>query len=605
MNDRTIHIGGAAAHAFESQVAIPQLLTAPRMDYFIMDCLAEMTISSLVRLRSSDPAFPGFAADFVDARLAPHLREIMDRGIKVVANCGGLNPRACVEAIQARAAAQGLHPKIGWVEGDDILPRLDEVWPTHPRDMFSGAPFPQDPASANVYLGGFPIAQALAAGADIVVTGRVADSALCLGILIHEFGWTAADLDQLAAGTLIGHLMECGPQVTGGTFTDWRDVPDWENIGYPIAECRSDGRCVITKAEETGGLVTPATVAEQMLYEVSDPRAYFVADVTADFSQVQLEQVAPNRVRVSGAIGREPTSTYKASVTWIDGWRAVALHPVIGLEAAAKAERQSQAFLDRTRRMLRDRNLGEFRATNLELIGAESAYGPRGRREAREVVARISVEHPDRAAVDLFMREQLSLLCSMSAGATNVLPGSVSAIVRLFGALADKACVPVAVGCAGRLEPAPPARAGGFTIDKLPEPAALPSPSGQNLTAEVRLLDLAYARSGDKGDLFNVGVIARRPEFLPYIAAALTPDRVADWYGHLFAPGSSRRVDRHPVPGVSAINLVVHDSLGGGGYASMRMDSVAKGMGQLLLEFPVPVPAALAAELEARRAEAA
>jgi hypothetical protein len=306
-------------------------------------------------------------------------------------------------------------------------------------------------------------------------------------------------------------------------------------------------------------------------------------------------------VRVSGAVGRAPTATYKAPVTWLDGWRGVALHPVIGLDAAAKAERQSRAFLERMRRLLRDRNMGEFRATNLELLGAESAYGARSRRrDAREVVARITAEHADRAAIDLYMREQQSLLCAMSVGATNVQGGTVSAIVRLFSGLADKARVPVQVTCAGRTEPAEPAYAGDFLAADLPRPALPEAPADIDPEAELALLDLAWVRSGDKGNLFNVAAIARRPEYLPYIAAALTPERVAAWYAHVFEPGAPRRVERFAVPGVSAINFVVHDSLGGGGYGSMRMDSVAKGMGQQLLEIPIPVSRALHAALAGR-----
>jgi hypothetical protein len=603
MSDKVIHIGGAAAHTFESQAAIPQLLGAAKLDYMVMDCLAEMTISSLARQREADPSFPGFSADFVDARLAPNLREILARGIKVAANCGGLNPRAAAQAIEARAAAQGLNAKVAFVEGDDILPLLDVVWPTRPTDMFYGQAFPQTPASANVYLGAFPIARALAAGADIVVTGRVADSALCLGILIHEFGWSPEDYDRLAAGTLIGHLMECGQQVSGGTFTDWRDVPDWANIGYPIAECRADGTCVITKPEGTGGLVSPATVAEQMLYEVSDPQAYYVADVTADFSAVKMEQVGADRVRVSGAIGHAPTATYKAAVTWLDGWRGVALHPVIGLDAAAKAERQSLAFLERTRRLLRDRNMGEFRETNLELLGAESAYGGHARRrDSREVVARISAEHADRAAIDLFMREQMSLMSAMAVGATNFQGGAVTAVVRLFSGLADKAAVPVSITFDGRTEQTEGALAGDFTLGDLVRPILPAAPSDIDPAAEVSVLDLAWVRSGDKGNLFNVGVIARKPEYLPYLAAALTPEPVAAWYDHVFEAGAAKRVDRYGVPGVSAINFVVHESLGGGGYGSLRMDSVAKGMGQQILEFPVAVSRSLASALEGRNA---
>jgi hypothetical protein len=598
MTDRIVRIGGAAAHAWDSQTAIPQLLRAPRLDYLVMDCLAEMTISSLARTRETDPNFAGFSADFVDQRLAPCLREILARGVKVVANCGGLNPRACAESIASAAAAQGLSPKVAFVEGDDVLPQLDAIRAAAPRDMFTGAAFPAQPASANVYLGAFPIAQALKAGADIVVTGRVADSALSLGALIAEFGWTATDYDLLGAGTLIGHLMECGQQVTGGTFTDWRDVPDWADIGYPIAECRADGTCVITKVDGTGGLVSPGTVAEQMCYEVSDPQAYHVADVACDFSQVRMVQQGENRVQVSGALGRAPTATYKALITWLDGWRGVALHPIIGLDAAAKADRQARAFVERMRRLLRDRNMEEWRASNIEILGAEAAYGDHSRRrDAREVIARITVEHPERAAVDLFVREQQSLMCAMSVGGTNLLPAMVSPVVRLFSGLVDKTQVPVSVTFGGRTEPAAGAVAGDFDLASVPRPPAPPAPTDIAEGAAVPLLALAWVRSGDKGDLFNVAAIARRPDYLPYIAAALTPERVADWYGHVFNPGAPRRVDRYVMPGVCALNFVVHNSLGGGGYASMRLDSVAKGMGQQLLEIPIPVSRRLADQL--------
>jgi hypothetical protein len=353
---------------------------------------------------------------------------------------------------------------------------------------------------------------------------------------------------------------------------------------------------VITKVEGTGGLVTPGTVAEQMCYEVSDPQAYHVADVACDFSQVRMVQEGAHRVRVSGAIGRAPTPTYKASITWMDGWRCVSLQPIIGLDAAAKAERQANAFVERMRRMLRDRNIGDFRATNLELLGAESAYGDKARRrDSREVIARISVEHNDRGAVDLFAREQSSLMTTMSVGSTCFLPVAVSPVVHLFNATVAKGRVSITVTCDGRSEPASGAYVGDFDAAKLPRPPQPPAPVAEGVT--VPLLALAWGRSGDKGDLFNVAAIARKPEYLPYIAAHLTPERVGEWYSHVFAPGAVRRVDRYEMPGISAINFVLHDSLGGGGFTTMRLDCVAKGMAQQLLEIPIPVSRQLAQAL--------
>ncbi|MDB5394043.1 MAG: hypothetical protein JWM91_1549 [Rhodospirillales bacterium] len=588
--DRVIRIGGATGFRVDSLIAVPQLLGAHKLDYLVFDFLAEGSMGGFGQSAVSDPA-GGFAADFIQFYLTPYLHEILAKGIKVVANAGALNPRGCAAAIEHAAAKLGLAPRVAAVEGDDLRPRIDALRTAGHRDMFSGAAFPDEAIlSVNAYLGGFPIAAALAKGADIVVTGRVVDSALAVGPLIHEFGWKFDDYDRLAAGTVAGHLLECGAQVTGGTYTDWRDVPDWSNIGYPIAECRADGTFTITKPPGTGGLVSVGTVAEQLLYEVSDPAAYFVPDVTADFSTVELEADGANRVVVSGARGFPPTATYKVCVTYEDGWRAIALQPIIGIDAPAKAERQADALFDRTRRMLADRNLGEWRSTYLEVLGAEASYGGRARRQdAREVIARLVVDHDEKRAAELFAREQSSSITTMSVGTSIGLGVSVSPIVNLFSFLLPKDEVTMSVAIAddsfivhvptsGDYRPA--ARA----------PSEDSPPPGLNDATEVPLIRLAIGRSGDKGDLFNVAVIARLPDYLPYIRAALTPAAVADWFGHVFGQGAAGRVDRFEVPGIHGLNFVVHEALGGGITSSPRLDKVAKTMAQQLLEFPIPVP---------------
>jgi hypothetical protein len=264
MAEKIVRIGGASGAWGDSPMAIPQLLGAD-VQYLMMDFLAEVTMSLLARARLKDPD-AGFPPDFV-AYLKRPLPEIARRGIKVVSNAGGVNPRACKRALEAVCAELAVPLRIAVVEGDDLMPRLDELR-GDVRELVSGLPLPPRMLTANAYLGALPIAAALGAGADIVVTGRCADSALALGILMHEFGWTPHDYDRLAAGSLVGHLLECGPQSTGGTFTDWEQVPDWHNIGYPIAECAADGTFVLTKPDGTGGLVIPATAAEQVLYEV-------------------------------------------------------------------------------------------------------------------------------------------------------------------------------------------------------------------------------------------------------------------------------------------------------------------------------------------------
>jgi hypothetical protein len=301
LDDRIVRIGGASGAWGDSPRAIPQLLGGP-VDYLMMDYLAEVSMSLLARARLKAQE-AGFPPDFV-AYLKGSLKEIARRGIKIVSNAGGVNPKGCAAALQAVVDELGLALRIATVEGDDVMPIVESLRAEGVREASSGAPLPPRLLTANAYLGALPIKAALNLGADIVITGRCADSALALGILMHEFGWAADDYDRLAAGSLVGHLLECGAQGVGGLHTDWETVPNWENIGYPLAECREDGTFVLTKPDNTGGLVIPGSVAEQALYEIGDPAAYILPDVIADFSQVRLVQDGPDRVAVSGARGR-------------------------------------------------------------------------------------------------------------------------------------------------------------------------------------------------------------------------------------------------------------------------------------------------------------
>ena len=229
-------------------------------------------------------------------------------------------------------AEAGLSLKVGVVLGDDLLPQI-ETLTSRLEPMEAGAEKPARFMSANAYLGAAPIAAALKAGADIVITGRCVDSALCLGPLLHEFGWELRDFDRLAGGSLAGHIIECGAQASGGLFTDWRDVPDWDNIGYPVAEISADGSFIVTKPKGTGGLVSFGTVAEQLVYEIGDPACYMLPDVTCDFSAVKIEEIGEHRVRVSNARGRPPSDRYKVSATYLDGFRAVAHMTIGGIDA--------------------------------------------------------------------------------------------------------------------------------------------------------------------------------------------------------------------------------------------------------------------------------
>jgi len=594
--EKVIRIGGASAFLVDSALAVPQLLAGGALHYLIFDYLAEGSMGLLGRMQAADPR-AGFGADFLTVHVGPHLQEIARQRIKVVANAGGLNPQGLAAATEALIREAGLGLTVAYVDGDDIREQVEALRSGGCRDMFTGAALPQKKIiSANAYLGAFPIAAALAQGADIVITGRVVDSALALGPLIHEFGWRPHDYDALAAGTLAGHLLECGAQVTGGTFTDWRLVPAWEDIGFPVGECHADGSLVITKPAGTGGLVSVGTVAEQLLYEVSDPADYIVTDVRCDFSQVTLEQIGPDRVRVSGARGRAPTDTYKVCLTYEDGWRAIAYQPLIGEDAGAKGERQGAALFARARVLLRARGLADFTATACLVIGAERSFGAHAQPGGgREVICKLVADHPEKLGAELFAREQWTAISGMSVGTSINLATHVLPVTGLFLCLLRRAAVTPRVTLGGSTRKLPDVAGTAPGPGTARAESAPPLPPGDS---PVDLVRLALTRSGDKGHLFNVAVIARRPEYLPWLRAALTPKAVGEWYRHLRAAGPPR-VDRYDVPGFHALNLVVHDALEGGINASTQLDPAAKGMGQMLLRFPVPLPAAMAAQLDA------
>jgi hypothetical protein len=610
-----VRIGGASGFWGDSSVAAPQLVRRGNIDYLTFDYLAEITMSILARARAKDPS-AGWATDFVDIALADLLPEIAARGIRVLANAGGMNPRGCAAALAKRAEAAGVDLRIAFVEGDDVLPLAKER-------------VPKRLLSANAYLGAFPIAAALDAGAQIVITGRCVDSALPLGALIHEFGWQRDDWDRLAAGSLAGHILECGAQGSGGLHTDWESVERWDDIGYPIAECEADGTFVVTKAPGTGGLVVPAVVAEQMLYEIGDPGAYVLPDVICDFTQVTVTRAGEGRVAVRGTKGRPPTAEYKVSCTYVDGLRSIGQLVIVGIDAAAKARRSAEAILARTRTIFRERGLADYRDTLIEIIGAESIYGPHSRASAvREVVMRLSVEHDDPRALEIFGREISPAGTSWSPGTTGgvsaggrakpfpvvklasifIAKSEVEAFVELDGTRTQIDCTPPATSV---LVPPPPgvyASAGGpngVGIDGAERGGdqhgfeASAKPANGSGAHDVPLVRLAWARSGDKGDIANVGVIARSPEFLELLREQLTAQRVADYFGHLVR-GVVRRYD---LPGIHGFNFVLEEALGGGGTASMRIDPLAKGMAQMLLDFPISVPAHVAASVRQDREE--
>lgn len=469
-----VRIGGASGFWGDSSVGPVQLVTRGEVDFLVFDYLAELTMSILAGQRLKKPEL-GYATDFVTVAIASVLKEVVARGIRVVSNAGGVNPEGCAAALAALAAEQGVTLRIAVVTGDDVMPQLDALRAGGVVGGSGGAPavagaateaaataasadrfkLPERVLTANAYLGALPIQAALDAGAQVVITGRCVDSAVTLGVLMHAFGWAADDFDRLAAGSLAGHILECGCQATGGLHTDWERVPDWPDIGYPVAECHADGRFVVTKPAGTGGLVTPAVVAEQLLYEIHDPARYLLPDVVCDFTQVRLRQDGPDRVEVRGARGLPPPPTCKVSATHVQGFRVSAQLTVVGLQAVAKARRTGEAILARTRRLLAERGLADYAETLIEVLGAESCYGPHARADAtREAVLRLSATHPRREALELLAREVAPAGTSWAPGTTGASGRpAVSPSIRQFAFLLPKSMLQPQVHIDGRVIP--------------------------------------------------------------------------------------------------------------------------------------------------------
>lgn len=433
-------------------------LEAPRrqveggpIDYLMLDYLAEVTMSILQKQRERDPSL-GYARDFIGA-VESILPAVVDGRVRVVANAGGVNPGACADALLGMARERGAagRLRLGVVTGDDLLPRLDELLAAghELRNMETGEPLAairDRVLSANAYIGSGPIVEALAKGAQVVITGRSTDTALTMAPLRYEFGWAADDYDRLAAGIVAGHILECGAQASGGNcLYDWRNVPNLADIGYPLVEAVPDGSFVVTKHPGTGGWVNVPSVTEQLVYEMGDPKSYITPDVIADFTTIRLEQVGEDRVRVSGVRGTAPTDSLKVSIAYRAGWKAVGTLVYAWPDALEKARIADRVLRERLDRLgLRfDEILTEFvgaSATHGRLSGAETAPWAT---ELPEVQLRIGVRSSDRAAVERFTREIAPLVLNGPPSVTGFAGGrpKVEEMVAYWPALVDKSVV--------------------------------------------------------------------------------------------------------------------------------------------------------------------
>lgn len=425
---KTIRIGNGQGFWGDNVDAPIRLLRGGDIDYIGMDYLAEVTLSIMMRQRMRDPS-TGYATDFVDFIRAV-LPELQERGVRVLSNAGGLNPHACRERIFEVARELGLSGiRVGVVEGDDLLDRLPELIEAghELRNMETGeplAPHVDQVSSANAYLGAAPVVEALEQDAQIILCGRVTDTALALAPMIHELGWDRSNWDLMASGTIAGHILECGPQCTGGNFTRWWQVPDLWDVGYPLVEAREDGTFTVTKHAGTGGLVTVDTVAEQLLYEMGKPDEYITPDVVADFSSIQLAQGGDDRVDVSGIRGGENTPFLKVSASYLAGYKASGTLTITGPQAVDKANLCAEVVWKRLERagvvFDEEHREAELLGTGACLPGVDTGSH---NEDPQEVVLRLSVRDPDYGRVERFGKELAPLVTSGPPGVTGFAGG--------------------------------------------------------------------------------------------------------------------------------------------------------------------------------------
>ena len=591
----TIKIANCGGFWGDDPTAARRQVEGGPVDYLVMDYLAEITMAILQKQKDRDPE-AGYAKDFL-VQLRDVLVPAAERGICIISNAGGVNPAACGAAVERLAAELGVADKVrvAVVTGDDIYPDLSERLAAGEglAHMDTGGSLSEvlaDVQSANVYVGATPVVEALRMGANVIVAGRVTDTGVTLAPMVYEFDWDPSDWDRIAAGIVAGHIIECGTQCTGGNFTDWQTVPDFADIGYPVVEAHADGSFVVTKHPGTGGLVNVHTVSEQLLYEMGAP-SYLSPDCIARFDTIQLRDAGPDRVEVTGIKGEAPPERLKVAISYADGYRAVGRLMVSGPDTLAKAEKARDIFWQAAGGAER------FDHTSTQFIGWDASHPPLAQEEPGEVLMQVAVRDRDLAKIDrYFVPMVVGRMLGSVPGFT--IPSDQgrprpSQVVGHWPALIGRDRIDCQVTVAGETRQV---SCTASAYSAVPGAASVGGSGKGGGTAggpteTVRLGQLCLARSGDKGDTANVGLIARSPEIYDWIVANITGEIV----GQYFKGVTYGEVERFPLDNLHALNFLLHQSLGGGGALSLRFDAQGKTFGQYLLSMPVEVPAGLLA----------
>lgn len=581
---RPLRIGNISAFYGDRLEATREVLEGGEVDILTGDYLAELTMLILHKARERTPG-TGYATTFL-RQMEAVLGTILERRIKVVVNAGGLNPQGMADELRNLAARLGLSPRIAYVTGDNVLDRLDAIERAGHRlaHLDRGVPLAEagiEPLSANVYLGAWGIVEGLRRGADVVVCPRVTDASLVVGPAAWHFDWKRDDWDRLASAVVAGHVLECGPQATGGNYSFFQEVPDLRNPGFPIAEIEEDGTFVVTKQPGTGGLVSIGTVTAQLLYEIAEP-AYVNPDVVARFDTIDLEEVGSNRVRVTGVRGEPPPGDLKVCINYVGGYRNSVTFGLTGLDIEDKARLATETLLARAGG--RDR----FDEVDVRLLRTDRP-DPRTCDEATAYL-RVTVKDRDREKVGrAFSNRATEMLTANYPGAfTTSPPGGERAFGVYWPTLVPADEVRhVVVDPEGREVAIPPAPAGDGTAPSVPRRVLPPVPDGP--TVRCPLGRLVGARSGDKGGNANVGVWTRSDAGYVWLASFLTSER----FRELVPETGELEIPRFELPNLRALNFVVVGLLGDGVASSTRTDPQAKGLGEFLRSRVVDLPETL------------
>jgi hypothetical protein len=548
-----VRIGNASGFYGDRRSAVIEMLTGGELDYLTGDYLAELTMLILGRDRMKDPSL-GYAKTFL-RQMETGLGTALDKGVRIVVNAGGLNPRGLADALRKLASDLGLEPKIAHVEGDDLITRADEFG--------FGATL-----TANAYLGAWGIVEGLRAGADVVVTGRVTDASLVVAPAAAHFGWARTDYDRLAGAVVAGHIIECGTQATGGNYSFFTEIADLHRPGFPIAEVFEDGSSVITKHAGTGGAVTVGTVTAQLLYEITGAR-YAGPDVTARFDTISLLQESADRVLVSGVRGEAPPSTLKVGLNTVGGLRNEVTFVLTGLDIEAKAA-------------LLKSQLADSIPADAEWTLARNDHEDAATEEGASALLRCVVRGSDPKTVGrAFSNEAIELALAsypgfnVTAPPGDAMPHVPASDVQHVAVLPDGTTVAI--------------EAADETLALAPveEPVVAAAPSGP--VRKVALGSIIGARSGDKGGSANIGVWARSDEAFAWLADALTVAKLRE----LLPETAPLGVERHVLPNLRALNFVIQDILGQGVSSQARFDPQAKALGEWLRSRHIEIPESL------------